>query len=204
MFPNCPRIAYTRPPNLRELICWTKLKKTRNNRNTRGEQPGFRKCRTRTCDLCPFTGKAAEGNKIVSEIKIKHSGQVVKIKDKLSCNTKNCLYRLSCEHKPRAGAGGARPRNGAGIGGCTAQYVGETSREIRVRWGEHRRSMEDPGTNKSVGKHFQGGTHRGKEDCVMIPFLKIKSTDPFVRKALEVKYINDFDLIDRGLNVKLG
>ena len=38
----------------------------------------------------------------------------------------------------------------------------------------------------------------------MIPFMKVRSRDPFVRLILEKKAVSDFDLIDNGLNKKLG
>ena len=70
--------------------------------------------------------------------------------------------------------------------------------------GEHKRSTQDPDTNKPVGVHHQEPGHRGAEDCSIIPFAKIKSSDPFVRLILEKKAISDYDLIENGLNKKLG
>ena len=67
-------------------------------------------------------------------------------------------------------------------------------------WGEHKRSTQDPDTIKPGGEPG----HRGAEDCSIIPFAKIKSSDPFVRLILEKKAISDYDLIENGLNKKLG
>ena len=75
---------------------------------------------------------------------------------------------------------------------------------MKERWGEHKSSMEDPDTTKPVGLHFQEKGHKGAEDCTIIPFMKVKSRDPFVRLILEKKAISEFDLIDNGLNKKLG
>ena len=57
---------------------------------------------------------------------------------------------------------------------------------------------------KPVGRHFQERGHRGAEDCTILPFMKIRSSDPHVRPIMEKKAISDFGLIDNGLNKKLG
>ena len=140
VFPVPPRMSYTRLPNLREILCRAKLTKTRQGVGTRGVQPGFTRCGARTCSLCPFTGRAAEGKK-VTQIKIKHSGQVEDIRDSINCRSKNVLYLLSCEQQ-----------TGARI--CGQQYVGETGREVKKRFSEHKSSMEECTTTKVIGKHF--------------------------------------------------
>ena len=98
VFPVPPRMSYTRPPNLREILCRAKLTKTRQGVGTGGVEPGFTRCGARTCSLCPFTGRAAEGKK-VTQIKIKHSGQVEDIRDSINCRSRNVLYLLSCEQQ---------------------------------------------------------------------------------------------------------
>ena len=113
------------------------------------------------------------------------------IKDSLNCKSRNVLYLLSCEQQ-----------TGAKV--CGQQYVGETGRFVKKRFSEHKSSMEEVSTTKVIGKHFQEKGHRGQVDCTMVPFLKVKSEDPFVRKTLETYYINKFNLIEKGLNVKLG
>jgi len=82
--------------------------------------------------------------------------------------------------------------------------MGQTERKVKERWSEHKSSIQDPNTKKPVGMHFQEKGHRGPEDCTIIPFMKIRSNDPFVRLVMEKKAISDYDLIDNGLNKKLG
>ena len=94
------------------------------------------------------------------------------IKDSLNCKSSNVLYLLSCEQQ-----------TGAKV--CGKQYVGETGRQVKRRLSEHKGSMEEVDTSKVIGKHFQERGHRGQVDCTMVPFLKVKSSDPFVRKCLE-------------------
>ena len=183
-------MSYTRPPNLEEILCRAKLCKTRQGMGTRGAQPGFSRCGDRRCSLCPFTGRASDGRR-VSHILVKHSGQMETIKDSLNCKSSNVLYLLSCEQQ-----------TGANV--CGQQYVGETGRQVKRRFSEHKGSMEEVDTSKVIEKHFQERGRRGQVDCTMVPFLKVKSSDPFVRKCLETYYINKFNINEKGLNVKLG
>ena len=91
-----------------------------------------------------------------------------------------------------------------GLKGYKGQYTGQTRRKVKLRWAEHKSSIEDPYTKKPVGLHFQERGHKGAEDCSIIPFMKIHSNDPHVRLILEKKAISDFGLIANGLNKKLG
>ena len=161
---------------------------------TRKALTGFKRCPDRTCGMCPFTGNAADGNKLITEVKIKHTGKTIPIREQLSCDTRNCLYICTC-----VACFPKLSRNE-----YKGQYIGQTGRKVRDRWGEHRRSTEDPDTTNPVGVHFQERGHNGAEDCTIIPFMRIKSRDPFVRLLMERKAISDCDLIDNGLNQKLG
>ena len=60
--------------------------------------------------------------------------------------------------------------------------------------------MHQPATNKQVCLHFQGAGHRLEADAIMLPIMKLKSENVWVRKALEKKFINEHDMIDSGLN----
>merc|ERR1712105_502384 len=80
------------------------------------------------------------------------------------------------------------------------QYVGETGRTVSKRFSEHRDSMHQPATNKPVGQNFQEADHRLEADAVMLPIIKLKTENVWVRKAMERKFINEHDMIDSGLN----
>ena len=112
------------------------------------------------------------------------------------------MYLCTCEASAQscvcAGNRGKKARKYKG------QYAGQTERKVKERWAEHKRSMEDPNTKKPVGMHFQEKGHKGPEDCTIVPFMKIRSKDPFVRLLMEKKAISDYGLIESGLNKKLG
>ena len=102
----------------------------------------------------------------------------------MTCQTTNCLYLITCSKDGK-------------------QYVGETGRTVAKRFSEHKGSIHQAGTSKPVGEHFQEAGHRQEADAVVTPFIKLKSDNVWVRKALERKVINDHDLIDKGLNKNL-
>ena len=75
VFPKPPMIWYTRGRNQREEICRAKLPPVRRGLLTRGAGgDGFKKCGRARCRLCPFTGEAARGSRVVRSVKISNSG----------------------------------------------------------------------------------------------------------------------------------
>ena len=126
---------------------------------------------------------------------------MIEIKDHLTCTTSNCLYICTCQ---ACGKGSKKKKQVVEVNNYKGQYTGQTKRKIKERWAEHKSSMEDPYTKKPVGRHFQERGHRGAEDCTILPFMKIRSSDPHVRLIMEKKAISDFGLIENGLNKKLG
>ena len=159
VFPNCPRIAYTRPKNLKEVLSPTRLPKIKKKIDTRKPKPGFQRCPDKTCGMCPFTANAADGNGLVKEVVIRHTGQVIPIKEKLSCFSQNCLYICTCISTVCTSK--------IGKGQYKGQCIGQTERKVRDRWMEHKRSIQDPETVKPVGLHHQERGHRGPEDCTI-------------------------------------
>ena len=99
----------------------------------------------------------------------------------MNCQTKNCIYMLTCLKDGQ-------------------QYVGQTGRTVAKRFAEHRDSMHQVSTSKPVGQHFQEPGHRGEADATMLPIIKLKSDNIWIRKAMERQFINDHDMIDSGLN----
>ena len=54
---------------------------------------------------------------------------------------------------------------------CGLLYVGETGRSLKVRFGEHRRSVNNHDNTKPVARHFTSGNH-----CVWV--MKIRALCP--------------------------
>ena len=131
--------------------------------------------------MCPFTGEAADGKRVVKEVFVTSSKTLLALKHCMTCQTSNCLYLLTCSKDK-------------------LQYVGETGRTVAKRFAEHRDSIHQETTSTPVGQHFQEAGHRQEADSIMLPIIKLKTDNVWVRKALEKKFINDHDMIDNGLN----
>ena len=121
--------------------------------------------------------------------------------DKLYTSTTGVVYSVTCNKQ--SGECGK-------VGGL--QYVGNTTRPGKVRFGEHLGSVTQPcqeSTTKPVGVHFRspGHTHA---NMVFLPVEKIRSKDKFVMEARESYWIDkyksvkvtDSETIEHGLNLK--
>ena len=58
-------------------------------------------------------------------------------------------------------------------------------------------------TNLPVGRHFRDNPGHSQKDMRFTAFERLRSTDPFVRKARETELINKHGLISFGLNRNL-
>ena len=184
-FPQPPMLAYKRPPNIKDLLIRAKLHPERKKMLPRRRKMGFKRCQNKDrCRLCPYTGLAP--GEVVGKVTITHSGEVIPIKSALDCQTENLLYILLCTK-------------------CLKQYLGETSKTAEERCVGHLNTILQQchvNTKTPVGQHFRAGGH-SHSDVKFIPFEKIFSRDPFVRKARERMLINKHDLIEKGLNLQL-
>ena len=87
---------------------------------------------------------------------------------------------------------------------CNKQYIGETKRQLKERFNEHRRPVDKqvhPNTSKltAVSKHFLSPNHSAS-DMQLIPLKPIKSNRDDVRKAREAHLDKGQTLEPKGLN----
>ena len=61
--------------------------------------------------MCPFTGEAAGGRKVIKEVLVTSSKTTLLLEHEMTCQTSNCLYLLTCRKE--------------GV-----QYVDETGRKV--------------------------------------------------------------------------
>ena len=104
-------------------------------------------------------------------------------KSPIDCQDKNLIYELHCLKD-------------------SLPYLGETSKTAEARFVVHINTiLQDCHTNikTPVGQHFRlpGHSHTAIQ---VTPFEKIKSRNPFVRKAREAHLIDKHQLINNGLN----
>ena len=76
----------------------------------------------------------------------------IKINQKLSCDSKNIIYVITCKK-------------------CNVQYVGETSRNLRERLTDHRSNIKSY-KHTAISSHFSQINH-GIGDLDIVPIEKI-------------------------------
>ena len=184
-FPAPPMACLRRGPNLAEELIRAKVPRPPKQHVTRAAVVGFRCCTGgKRCSLCPFSGAASDGRTIIQQVKIHHSGEIVSIKETITCKDSFCKYILTCKR-------------------CKKQYAGLTTRQVYLRFDEHLASIMDPNTTCPVGLHWQEPGHR-VQDLEFIPIEKLGgSRDPAILRQRESDLINRLDLIRKGLNRQL-
>ena len=120
------------------------------------------------------------------------SDRILPIKSAIDCQTQNLLYVLLCKrcHQLRN-----RPQ----------QYLGQSSKTAEERFVGHLNTVVQQcniNTKTPVGQHFRSGPH-SHADIQFIPFEKIYSRDPFIRRARETNYINKYGFLSHGMNLQL-
>ena len=183
VFPDPPMPALRQPPNLRRILCTSKLQPVKRlqrvQRGTHRSAPGWKKC-GKPCHICPFT--LPDCSEVVGQV----TGYRHEIVEPLSCDCENCIYYWKCS-KPNCSD---YPR---------CEYIGMTSRTFRERMGEHRDYPKRDQLAEPSGEHFNKRGH-SVSDLKGQVLEKVRSKDPFVLRARESMLIKKFDTFRHGLN----
>ena len=154
---------------------------------TGGREVGVRSCgrggRRQGCRMCPHIGAAADMRTVVKKAVIYHSGEVIDIKDDLTCTSESVLYLITCTKMT-----------------CRKQYLGETGNAIYLRYVKHEDSVKDIDTTKEVGLHFQLPGH-STADMEIVPIEQVRGGKA-ARKARERMLIRKYQLVRYGLNTQ--
>ena len=136
--------ALRQPPNLRKMICRSKLypivRADRYGRNCHKTARGWKKYGKGTTTCCPFTFPPT--NQVTSQI----TGYCHTITDPVNCETQNCVYywkcqKINCKTYPRC------------------EYIGLTRRTFRNRLSEHKQYVRSEMLDKPSGFHFNQSGH---------------------------------------------
>ena len=166
-------VAYKRPKNLQDILVRSKLPPKRPNR----VNPGFGKCDS---DICTTHAFAPMG--ITKKHVCNYTNTSYNIRSSINCQTKNVIYKITCEKCP------------------TFVYIGETERSFHDRFSEHRRDAENKDQKKPCGIHFSKPGHSLK-DIQAIAFEQVFPKDqPIIRKERESWWINKYQAIEHGAN----
>ena len=193
-FAEPPMAALRQGPNLRRKLCKSRLYPvpkggTRGGATSRSSHTtsvGWKRCSRRhgmskECPICPFT--APPTTEIVSPV----NGYKHQIKDVVSCDTTNCIYHWRCKK-------GSKCKDYP-----YCQYNGQTQREFKKRFAEHRDYVMREVIEQPSGEHFNKPGH-SVHDLEGLVIEKVHSKDPFVLKARESQIIRNFDSFRYGLN----
>ena len=167
VFVSAPMAALRQPPNLRKIICRSKLypilRAEKYSRTCHKNAPGWKKCGKGTTTCCPFTLPPT------TQVKSQVTGYIHPIRDSVNCETQNCIYywkclKNNCKEYPKC------------------EYIGRTTRAFRIRLGEHKQYIRSQLLDKPSGYHFNQQGHNQSHLSGLV-LKHFKSMDPFVLKA---------------------
>ena len=185
IFKNPPIAALRQTPNLRSLLCKSKLPMINENSNNDNKTQGWKNCfnsgkSKKPCKVCRFTFENTH------QIVPNNTSYVHRIKDNLDCQTKNGIYYWKCTYK----ACKDNP--------CT-EYVGKTKRTFLDRYYNHISYVRQGKLKEPSGKHFNKPGHN-LEHMKGLLIERVRSNDPVTLKMREEYYIDKFDTFRNGLN----
>ena len=138
------------------------------------------------CFICPHITNRP--NEVVREVKFPSSGLTEKVQGRLTCK--------------RGGAGGFLYVVQETKSGGT--YLGESGQlHPATRGGQHRRAIQDEDETKAVGKYFSE-KKATTESMRFIPFMSMKSSNPYFRRFMERKLIIKHKLTESPLGMKIN
>ena len=177
-FKDAPLIAYRRPKNLRDFLVKAKLKQPSQSNKTQSNI--ISRCNDGRCRTCKFI---AHGT---SSYTFYNTGEQRKIPHSLSCSSDNLIYLINCKRCIKKDPT------------LPCQYIGQTSRTLRERFGEHRRGIQN-NTDESVPIHFNQPKHT-LNDVQLIPILHINNNRDSIRLSMEQHLIEKAGTLQNGIN----
>ncbi len=132
-------------------------------------------CGVAQCKTCKFIDSSTVISAPKSTYNIQHN---------FTCTSTHLIYCISCSR-------------------CGMLYIGETGRQLRTRFGEHRRAVSANDANQPVARHFNSGSH-----C--ISDMKIRALCPISgsndsRKRQEMRLISKLGTVHPlGINERFS
>ena len=201
VFPNVPLVSYRRARNLSDMLCSRRIAQPvnsttlqhyikphisnnnqcpqcgiilkndkglkihvsskHNRRQNKPVSPGFWPCQSdNRCNIC-------KQGLFCSEITSTKNDYTHQIKQSNTCKTKNVCYLINCKK-------------------CKQQYTGETKLEFHHRMNNHKSDIRTKNKSTGMVRHF---SECGIENIQPVILERVRSSDPFIRKAREQLYI---------------
>ena len=114
--------------------------------------------------------------------KATHTDKVVHLSKEYNCQTNNLVYLVQCKK-------------------CKDQYIGETKHTLEHRFNQHLGYVRRKETDKATGDHFNKKGHQ-ISDMTITVLEGINSDDPFYRLQREHFWIEQFNVLHKGMNGK--
>lgn len=171
-----PVFAFRRNKNLRNYLVRAKnvSKDSFIQKSITGEHPIKGHHKCGNCHAC---------SQAITGESIKINDKMVYLQEMTNCRTSNLIYAILCP--------------------CNLPYVGETSRECRIRIGEHKSNIRLGKTSAPLVNHWINAQHH-EADLHWIILEKIRPVKGIdmsrIRKKRETFWIFSLDAVSRGLN----
>ena len=177
-FRDTPLPAHRCPKNLCDFLVKAKLKQSPpKNANLPKKVTCCNDGRCRTCKFITH-GK--------SSYTFHDTGEQRKILQNLSCSSNNLVYLINCKCCIKKDPT------------LPCQYIGQTCRTVRERFGEHRRGIEN-NIDESVPIHFNQPKHT-LNDVQVIPLLHVNSNRDSTHFSMEQHFTDKAGTLQNGIN----
>jgi hypothetical protein len=170
LFEQKPMLAHKRAPNMRDLL----VKATTEFPTVAHSNEELFNCNTKRCPrrFCPICPKS----KVQGTIKSHVTKQTYRTVTKVTCETANVIYCLTCMQ-------------------CGKQYVGETKRTFRIRISEHLGDIRNKRNHKPVARHFNSKNHNIK--CVSACIIEMLTRNPDLDSTTSIRREREGDWVYR-------
>ena len=168
-------VAYKRGKNLRDELVRARVS---NKRRSSRLKNGYSPCK-QACKLCWIS-------KSTTTHSCKRLKKTWKISAPIDCNTRNVIYKLSCNKA-----------------GCQKWfYIGETKRRLCLRINDHRSTIYRKSLKHSVGRHFAKGHGHKPEAFLEVTGIErvLPHGNDLLRKRRESYWINQYNATKFGAN----
>ena len=178
-------MAFRRQKTIGEHLVRAKLHPLpRAGMTTRGQRPGFYKCRRfggTGCVMCHYVTPSTTHTASAT-------GEVFPITSVITCTTKSVIYDLWCH----------RCRNSVPANPGADHYVARTEGTAASRFNNHKSDI-NTGKLKAVSEHFKQSGHK-LSDLRYLPFEGVHSNDPTVLASRESYWIQNKRTFQFGIN----
>ena len=173
VFPHPPMVAFRRAKNLKDQLIRAKIPPLPPVRQKRIVN-GMTACNKPLCETCPFVQK-------VNKFKGPFSKNEVVLNAPMNCLSKNVIYCIQCKK-------------------CQQIYIGQTSRELKTRFSEHKTAVRTFQKN-TIGDHFNGPGHSVTQ-MTIFAIEKVFNPGLQILEKRESMWIRNLEAEFKGLNRK--